>query len=476
MTPFDLADFSALSDGEQVSIVSSSSLVSDSRLDAECYKKIYIDNENTLLSKPYIHLGEETDKFVKGAFDINADRYIDSGVPFIRISDLKEMLIDNNNLAYISEEENEKYINSCLLKGDIVISKTAYPAASLVTTEIANTSQDIIAVKLKSNSSISGKILVLFLNSRYGYLQMLRWFTGNIQMHLNLRDSKNIIIQDFSTDFQNTLESVFDLGAALLDLSEIKYKQAESILLSEIGLTNRKPKHQLTFIKNHSDTRQAGRVDAEYYQPKYEEIIKAIQAYPGGWNILESLIKINDKSFSKKNNQEYKYIELAHVGSNGEVTGCMIDEGLNLPSRAKRKVKTGDVIISSIEGSLSSIALIENEYDQALCSTGFYVIRSDSINSETLLILLKSLVGQLQLKKGCKGTILTAINKEELKKIVLPKISKSKQLEIQQKVTESFNLRKQSKHLLECAKRAVEIAIEQDEETALRWLEQETQS
>lgn len=41
-------------------------------------------------------------------------------------------------------------------------------------------------------------------------------------------------------------------------------------------------------------------------------------------------------------------------------------------------------------------------------------------------------------------------------------------------VIESFNLRKQSKHLLECAKRAVEMAIEQDEKTAMSWLEKET--
>ncbi len=154
----------------------------------------------------------------------------------------------------------------------------------------------------------------------------------------------------------------------------------------------------------------------------------------------------------------------------------MLEEGLYLPTRARRKVTTGDVIVSSIEGSLSSIALIESEYNQALCSTGFHVIKSEELNSETLLVLLKSIVGQLQLKKGCSGTILTAISKDEFSKIVLPKIEEEKQTQIQEKITESFTLRKQSKHLLECAKRAVEIAIEQDEETAVDWLENNTKS
>lgn len=58
-----------------------------------------------------------------------------------------------------------------------------------------------------------------------------------------------------------------------------------------------------------------------------------------------------------------------------------------------------------------------------------------------------------------------------MKGTVIPILAENKQIEIQQRVAESFALRKRSKHLLECAKRAVELAIEQDEQTALAWLE-----
>ena len=54
---------------------------------------------------------------------------------------------------------------------------------------------------------------------------------------------------------------------------------------------------------------------------------------------------------------------------------------------------------------------------------------------------------------------------------VIPILYQEKQTEIQQKVVESFNGRKQAKDLLEHAKSAVEIAIEQDEQTAMDWLE-----
>ena len=186
---------------------------------------------------------------------------------------------------------------------------------------------------------------------------------------------------------------------------------------------------------------------------------------------MENLARVKDTNFNPDAEAKYKYIELANIGSSGEITDCMAEQGEDLPTRARRKVAIGDVIVSSIEGSLESIALITAEYDNALCSTGFHVVQSDMLNSETLLVFLKSSVGQLQLKKGCSGTILTAINTAEFSKIAIPKIKGEKQTEIEQKVIESFNLRKHAKDLLEHAKRTVEIAIEQDEQTAIDWLE-----
>ena len=248
------------------------------------------------------------------------------------------------------------------------------------------------------------------------------------------------------------------------------YKQAEGILLDEMELVDWRPKHCLSFVKNYSDTKRSGRMDADYFQPKYEEIIHAIQSYPDGYDTLGNLTNLKDRNYHPKHEQEYKYIELSNIGGNGEITGSMQEEGQNLPTRARRKVSAGDVIVSSVEGSLDSIAFIGTEYDNALCSTGFYVVNSKKMNSETLLVLMKSTIGQLQLKRGCSGTILTAIGKDETSNIVFPIIRRETQIEIRQRVTEAFALRRRSKHLLECAKRAVEIAIEQDEQTALAWL------
>ena len=67
-----------------------------------------------------------------------------------------------------------------------------------------------------------------------------------------------------------------------------------------------------------------------------------------------------------------------------------------------------------------------------------------------------------------------AISKEKFRQVVLPVISSEVQERIRRKVVASAGLRQESKRLLECAKRSVEIAIEHDEETALKWLNNKT--
>ena len=74
------------------------------------------------------------------------------------------------------------------------------------------------------------------------------------------------------------------------------------------------------------------------------------------------------------------------------------------------------------------------------------------------------------MKQRCSGTILTAISKDELLSMPLPMIDGDIQKEIAVKVQEAFTLRKQSKQLLEYAKQAVEMAIEQGEDVVLAWL------
>ena len=411
------------------------------------------------------------------SIEMNEDRV---GTKIYRMNEISNMMCERNILKYapISPEEIETYK---LEDKDVLFNRTnsqVFVGRTGIFRKFSD--EDIVfasyLVRINPDPEIiTPEYLTTFLNTKYGVLDVKRRARISInQSNVNPEELKRVEIPLLCDELQAKITLSFDKGFHLIQTSEAKYHQAQTLLLAELGLAEWQPKHRLTFVKNYSDIPRSKRIDAEYFQPKYEEIVHAIKGYSGGWDRLRNLLNLKAQNYHPEDEQEYKYIELANIAGNGEITDCMITQGQDLPSRARRKVTMGDVIVSSIEGSLDSIALIREEYHQALCSTGFHVVNSQTFNSETLLVLLKSIVGQLQLKKGCSGTILTAINKDEFGKVILPIIVEEKQDQIQQKVAESFNLRKQSKYLLECAKRAVEMAIEQDEQTALDWLADET--
>ena len=77
------------------------------------------------------------------------------------------------------------------------------------------------------------------------------------------------------------------------------------------------------------------------------------------------------------------------------------------------------------------------------------------------------------MERDVGGSVILHWRPDQVKQTVIPLLPVKKQTQIQKKITESSKLRKQSKHMLECAKRAVEMAIEQDEQTAINWLEKE---
>ncbi|WP_139453173.1 restriction endonuclease subunit S [Campylobacter armoricus] len=294
---------------------------------------------------------------------------------------------------------------------------------------------------------------------------------------------ERLLIPIFPLEFQLEIQNLVKDSHKALEESKALYKKAEETLYLELGLDPKNPLQSLLDSACHfeplgEESRcfsnaqlnisirtlkesflKTGRLDSEYYQSKYEDIEKFIKSYPNGYDSFSNIISNKDSNFTPKNNENYNYIELANIGNNGNINAPISDLGKNLPTRARRMVSKGDIIISSIEGSLSSCALITQEFDKHLVSTGFFVLNSKLLNGETLLVMFKSQIFQEYLKKFPSGTILCAINKEELSNILIPKIDSITQEKIANHIRKSFKLRTEAKALLEDAKAQVEFAI-----------------
>jgi len=452
----------------------------DFRYEPEFWLPNYIGEEKRLNQINTIPLSECT-VFSNGrAFDSNEFSF-DGEIYISKIGDVTQKR-DFNSWERVSKKHFDDLNAKHLKHNDILMTLTGDPPDVGKVQLIFNPPKDklswnqrVALIRLKKQNYISSsEYLFVVLSSKYCRDHIERWAKGIRQRNVGNPAVLSMAIPVLSK-IQDNLAKLIIKSFDLLERSKDSYRNAEQLLLSDLRLLDWKPKHELAFVKNFSATQEAERFDAEYFQPKYEEIVEAINKYKGGFDEFGNLVKIKDKNFTPKDNEQYKYIELANISSNGEINGYTENFGNELPSRARRKVQKGDLIVSTIEGSLESIALITEDWKNALCSTGFFAVNSYEINSETLLVLLKTKVGQLQLKKGCKGTILTAIGKDELSKIVLPKIDSKTQEEIKKKITEMYETKKLSKSLLEIAKQGVEIAIEKDEQEAEKWIESEVE-
>ncbi|MFH7835763.1 MAG: hypothetical protein QXL51_04125 [Candidatus Aenigmatarchaeota archaeon] len=67
------------------------------------------------------------------------------------------------------------------------------------------------------------------------------------------------------------------------------------------------------------------------------------------------------------------FVELADIDASIGIiqssTNIISEEA---PSRAKRILKKNDVIVSSVEGSLEKVALVDKQFEGSLASTGFF--------------------------------------------------------------------------------------------------------
>ena len=263
-------------------------------------------------------------------------------------------------------------------------------------------------------------------------------------------------------------------SALALNKSKQIYAQVQTLLLDELGLADWQPKQQLTFVKNFSDTEHAERIDADYFQPKYDQIVDAIKNYAGGWDTLGNLVTL--KKCVEVGSKEYletgiPFVRVSNLSPFEITREKYISEEL-YAEITEHQPKQGEILFS--KDATPGIAYYSREVPEKMIPAGGILrlkSKTDKIGNEYLTLVLNSILTQEQVNRDVGGSVILHWRPDQVAGTVIPILHQEKQAEIEQKVIESFRLRKRAKDLLEYAKRAVEIAIEQDEQAAIDWLE-----
>jgi len=445
------------------------SITGENRWDSEYYLKKYIVNEAILLKHKTKKL-EELSKFVKkGIFDLSPDHYIENGIPLIRTSEIKNPTIDFSTNIYISDEVNQGNNKTILLPNDLVFTKIgAYIGdIALLPNNFTqyNFSQNVAGVSIL-NKNHSAFYLIFFL-SNLGKNQILRSIMLSGQGKLELNDIRNYRIPIVPDELITKIKIIMKKRENIIKQSQSLYQKAEDLLLENIGLNNYKPSKKSINIKTLKKSFLAkGRLDAEYYLLKYEEIITKVKKQP--YEELGNLVGI--KKSIEPGSDVYSdtglpFIRVADYNKFGlstpdkYLTDSFCKENANLLQDLYLKKET---ILFSKDGSVGTAYLLKENMEAITSGAILHLTVKDKkkILPEYLTLVLNSFLVQQQAERDAGGSIILHWRINEIKEVIIPIVPMDFQKEIANLIKDSFKLRKESEKLLEEAKEMVEKEIE----------------
>lgn len=155
--------------------------------------------------------------------------------------------------------------------------------------------------------------------------------------------------------------------------------------------------------------------------------------------LIKKTNNLNPKEIFK--DETFTYIDISSVNKEFNI----IEEpktlkGVEAPSRARKAVKSGDVIFATTRPNLKNIAIVEMDYKNPIASTGFCVLRpiTDKLINKYLFYFLLTNNTQDQIEPFIRGAQYPAISDKDLKGIEFPVVSIKEQQKIVDKIDSLF--------------------------------------
>ncbi|MBR6421462.1 restriction endonuclease subunit S [bacterium] len=469
-SPFDELKYKELLKGLEASEILFSYVKTQTdilRLDSFYYSKEFLSDE--------IIISKTTNKTLKelnasllsfGAYSLNNFvEYKDSGIPFVRGLNMKNGVLDFSDTIYIDANAHKLLWKSEVKPNTILLSMSGTIGEVAIAVQEyqypMNSNQDIAKIRLK-RESIRPCYLYAFLRSKYGQNFLKREARGSVQQHVFLSQIETIRIPLLPDSFQLQIEQLVKSAHSNLYQSKALYSDAENMLLSEIGLQDWQPNNNPVNIKQLKESFWAsGRLDAEYYQTKYDEIESVITKYKYGYDRIENLFSQNTEVCDYKE-EAYNYIEIGDINIGDGSANYNLVSTENLPDNAKRVLHKNDILVSKVRPYRGAVSIIDFDDEKLIGSGAFTVLHEKtSYKKEVLQILLRTQIYKDWLLKWNVGSSYPVIKDEDIMNLPIPLFPNTVQTKIAEYVQKSIFLRNEAKHLLEEAKMMVEKEIEE---------------
>lgn len=136
------------------------------------------------------------------------------------------------------------------------------------------------------------------------------------------------------------------------------------------------------------------RIDAFYYSPDLLKARNSIKQLAEQGNVEERLGKTfklrkklnrSEKVQLREAGDTFKYIEIGDVTRYGLITKYVTGKFNELPTRGEYQIRKGDILMAINNSSRGTVVMVPEEFDGAICTSGFLVIEPRSEEESHLL-------------------------------------------------------------------------------------------
>ncbi len=460
-------------------------VTSTERLDAEYFSKKFDIIARKLSKYKLKTLRELGIKVVSGPFGstLKSHSYQETGIPFIRISDMDDFFLNKDNLVYISEADHTRLSSSQLDLGDLVLSKVgnSIGIVSKITKDIgrSNISENNIGIKLGEDFNSDYEDFVLaYLLSSIGQAYINRAESGNAQPKLNVSDVENIPIPLTAKNISKHVGRLIETAYKLRGHSKKQLDEAEQILNSIIGLDGLDIDEN-TNTKNYHELSDDLRFDSEYYLKKYDDFETLINRYEV--KELGELAKFRkgvEPGSSKYIEKGTPFIRVSDISEDGiEITSTTkYISQTNAVEYAERAKPNNTDILFTKDGTIGTAYLFNDDKD-VIVSGAFLILDTlDNVHPEYLSFILNSKILKIQIERLSGGAVINHLKPSEAKKLLIPMLSRKETHEIIKRLQDYRTSQLQYQKLLGIAKKSVEIFVEIGEEEAISFINKNEKS
>ncbi|MCK4395248.1 restriction endonuclease subunit S [candidate division WOR-3 bacterium] len=406
-------------------------------------------------------------------------KYLNEGIPFISVKDVRENEISFEDTKFISREENKLLTKRCKPEpDDILLTKVGTVGLSaVIPKDVPEFSIFVSVALLKIDKTKANPYYVsTYLNSKYTKIQIDRVLKGIGVPDLHLENIAEIKIPLPPLSTQNHITQIMDNAYKLKKHKQTEAKELiDSIndyVLDKLGIKLTELKEMMCYPV-YSQELNNTRHDAYYFQPKFAILKEALQK--GRYKnkkireiVRELLSGQRPVGGVRQITEGIPSLGGEHVLSDGSIA---TSDFKYIPiefhkTHLKSKVQKKDILIVKDGATTGKVGIVPENYpfDDVNINEHVFLIRcKENINQYYLFTILKSDIGQIQINIGITGGTIMGIIREALKNIEIPlppiEIQNKIADEVKSQMQKAEQLQKEAKEIINKAKEEVEKII-----------------